>query len=387
MNLLDAILIVLLVLAAVGGYRLGFVTRIASWVGLLVGLFAAARILPWVTERFPDTDEVQLFLIASGILLAGALAGQVIGYLAGLRLRVVIPEGGARTVDRVGGAVAGIVGIAIVIWLLLPTMAYVPSWPAQLARNSAVARFVDSVFPEPPDAFTTLDSVLGGDNFPKVFEALTPTPAVGEPPAGMPVDQETLASVQTRAVRVEGVACQQVQLGSGFVVSAEVVATNAHVVAGVTEPYVIRDDDVELPATTIHFDPDRDLALLSVPGMDRQPLPLGDAEIGEQGVVMGFPGGGSLRLEPYEIGRDVTANGTDIYDTGSTSREVFVIASGIGPGDSGAALVDTGGEVVAVAFAIAPDRENVAYALQTEELQAVLSAFDPAPDPTGPCLG
>ena len=68
----------------------------------------------------------------------------------------------------------------------------------------------------------------------------------------------------------------------------------------------------------------------------------------------------------------MTATGTDIYDRNQTRREVLILSSDLHPGDSGAALIDPTGEVVGVAFAIAPDRAGVAYALAMEELEAVL---------------
>jgi S1-C subfamily serine protease len=65
---------------------------------------------------------------------------------------------------------------------------------------------------------------------------------------------------------------------------------------------------------------------------------------------------------------------------------VFIIASNLAPGDSGAALVNQQGQVVGVAFAIAPDRPGTAYALTSEELKAVLAVSRSVPVDTGPCL-
>jgi hypothetical protein len=49
--------------------------------------------------------------------------------------------------------------------------------------------------------------------------------------------------------------------------------------------------------------------------------------------------------------------------------------------------VDPAGNVVGVAFAIAPDRADVAYALATDELDAVLSGDLVRSVDTGPCTG
>ena len=51
MDLLDLIVIVVAVIAAVGGYRLGFFGRVASWLGLALGFYVAIRLLPSVLIR------------------------------------------------------------------------------------------------------------------------------------------------------------------------------------------------------------------------------------------------------------------------------------------------------------------------------------------------
>jgi S1-C subfamily serine protease len=64
-----------------------------------------------------------------------------------------------------------------------------------------------------------------------------------------------------------------------------------------------------------------------------------------------------------------------------------VLGADLRPGDSGAALVDTAGAVVGVAFAIAPDRPGVSYALTDKELRPVLARVPTAgPTGTGECL-
>ena len=67
-------------------------------------------------------------------------------------------------------------------------------------------------------------------------------------------------------------------------------------------------------------------------------------------------------------------------------RQILVLAAALEPGDSGGALVDTGGRVVGVAFAVAPDRPATAYALDSAELRAALAAPRGAQVTTGPCV-
>jgi S1-C subfamily serine protease len=170
------------------------------------------------------------------------------------------------------------------------------------------------------------------------------------------------------------------------VVADGLVVTNAHVVAGEDETILQRSDGSEVRATVVAFDPNRDLAVLAAPGLSRPALDRSTIDEGGVGAVMGHPGGEALRAAPFSVGQVVTATGTDIYDRRDTTRRVLVLASALRPGDSGAALVDPNGDVVGVAFAIAPDRPGVAYALAMEELDAVLAGDLSRPVDTGPCL-
>jgi S1-C subfamily serine protease len=134
------------------------------------------------------------------------------------------------------------------------------------------------------------------------------------------------------------------------------------------------------------FDPARDIAVLRTPGLNRPALEIGDTEAGGTGGVFGHPGGGELRIAPFRVGEEVRAQGRDIYDRSRTERQVLVLASELRPGDSGAALIDGTGSVVGVAFAVAPDRTGVSYALTAEELRAALQGSLTDPVDTGPCL-
>jgi S1-C subfamily serine protease len=178
-----------------------------------------------------------------------------------------------------------------------------------------------------------------------------------------------------------------VQDGTGWVVAEGLIVTNAHVVAGEPSTEVERDDGHRLKATVVAFDPSRDLALLSVPKLNRPALPVAAARRGMIGGVFGHPGGEPLRIAPFEVGRQIDATGRDIYDAATTDRKVLELASSLRPGDSGSALVDPQGEVVGVAFAISTERSGVAYALATSELTPLLSAPHDTGVSTGRCIG
>jgi S1-C subfamily serine protease len=387
-NLLDLIIIAAAIGASVGGYRIGFLTRAASWIGMGLGLYLAARLLPTIVEALEGSAPMGVFFVAVLVLVGGAFLGQALGLLIGSKLHLALPRGQARTADRVGGAVAGVVGVLIAVWLLTPIGSSIARWPAEQVRNSAIAKGIDSVFPAPPDAVRTLRQLIGEDRFPLVFEALRPAPDLGAPPASSGLTEETARAVAASTVKVEARACGRLQDGSGSVMEAGMIVTNAHVVAGAEEVDVFRGDDgARLDAVVVAFDPNRDVAVLRVSDINRPPLALDDTRVGGRGAVFGYPGGGPLAISPFEVGEEIPAQGTDIYDERPSRRQVLVLSAELRPGDSGGPLVDPDGEVVGLAFAIAPDRPNVAYALTIEEVEAVLGGDLSQTVSAGSCLG
>jgi S1-C subfamily serine protease len=385
-NLLDVVLVLVAISAAVGGYRLGFVARATSWLGLALGVTAGALLLPPLLRQVRRSSDVTVALVAIGALAGCALLGQALGLLLGTRLHVALPHGPVRRVDQAVGALLGIAGLLVGLWLLLPTLADVPGWTSEQARGSIIAREVNARFPDAPDTLQALRRLVGDNPFPRVFDALRPAPDPGVVPGASGLSDALATTVAASTVKIEGEACSRIQEGSGFFVADDLVVTNAHVVAGEDDSEVELSDGSRLDGTVVAFDPVRDLAVLRTSGADRPGLPVREADVGTTGGVFGHPGGGPLEISPFQVGEQITAVGTDIYDSSRSEREVLVLAADLAPGDSGGALIDTQGQVVGVAFAIAPDRPSVAYALATEELAAVLAGDLTQERDTGNCL-
>lgn len=385
MNVFDIVLIVIGISAAIGGYRLGFVARSASWLGLAIGFAVGALLLPELLPQVQDASDATVALVAVGLLVGSALIGQALGLVLGSRLHAELPAGAMRRTDQVAGGLLGVVGVLVALWLLLPTLSRAP-WSAPQARSSLIAQEVNARFPDAPDTLEALRTLVGDDPFPEVFDAMRPAPDPGASPGSSGLSTDLADQVARSAVKIEGVACSRIQEGSGFFVADDLVVTNAHVVAGEQNSTVELSDGSTLDAVVVAFDPDRDLAVLRTSGAGRPPLPLRDANVGDTGGVFGRPGGGPLEISPFRVGDQINATGRNIYGSGTSNREVLVLASHLAPGDSGSALVDPQGQVVGVAFAIAPDKPGVAYALAVEELEAVLAGDLSQRRDTGSCL-
>jgi S1-C subfamily serine protease len=374
--------------AVVGGYRMGFLARVASWVGLGAGIYAALRLSPVVLDQFQSGQPETRLLVALGLFLVISTAGASLGAVLGHSVRQLLPPGtGLRTADRAAGGVVGGLGGVLIVWLLVPILAAVPGVVSEAARNSTIARAIDRLGPDSPQALQDLRRQVSDFNFPEVFSRLGPSPDAGPPPGDVALPDAVRDRVAVSTVKVSGTACGRVLHGSGFTPAPDIIVTNAHVVAGVERPTVLRTDGQRLRATVVAFDPNRDLAVLRVPGLDRPALPVGDAEVGDEGAVYGHPRGqDALAIIPARVETRLNAQGLDLYGSARIRREVLVLAAALSPGDSGGALVDTAGTVVGVAFAVAPDRPATAYALSSNELRAVLGQPRDSEVSTGPCV-
>jgi len=366
-NALDIGILVVAGFAMLGGWRLGFFGRVFSWLGLGAGLYLAVRFMP---------------NIVSFVGLSGSVARMVLGLMVGSRLHAVLPPfAGVRTLDRLVGAVVGALGVFAALWLLAPSLSAVPGTVSQLTTGSVITRWLSNETRtyglSPPNTLQALRRLVSEDGFPQVFDQIVPGQDVGPPPGSVPLAPSLVTSVSASTVKVEGQACGRIQEGSGWTVGPDLVVTNAHVVAG--EPAgstsVLMPDGTVKPATVVLYNPDVDLSLLSVPGLGEQPLQLGQGSVGDKGAVFGHPNGQDpLAVQPATIAQEVTAVGEDLYDNRSTERKVYVLAAKLTYGDSGAPVVGADGQVLGIAFAIAPDRPTTAYALSTSELRPLLSA-------------
>ena len=384
MNGLDLILIVLAAFAAYGGWRLGFLRRLSGWIGAALGLAAAIVILPELVERMSLQSDLSVVLVSTALLVLLASLGQGIGAAIGARLRAEVDSSAARQLDAAGGLLLGIVGVAVLAWLVVPVMADAEGWPSASTRGSTLAALVDEHLPDPPPQIARLEQQLVGGDFPQLFTGLRRAPDITDAPTGSTVSQEVLDTAARSVVRIRSEACGRVQSGSGFVVADGIVATNAHVVAGSDVLELDTPDGARAGGQVVAFDPAVDLALVAT-DLDRPALPVAEPAEGDQGLVMGFPGGGPFAPSPFAIGELLDARGYDIYDRATVDRQILALASALEPGDSGSAVLRAAGSVGGVAVAVAPDRPEVAYALAIDELRQLLGRGATGRVSTGAC--
>jgi S1-C subfamily serine protease len=191
------------------------------------------------------------------------------------------------------------------------------------------------------------------------------------PDAGV-LDRSMLEQVGRSIVKITGdaPACNRGQEGSGAVIAPGRIVTNAHVVAGVREPRVqVTGVGQALGANVVLFDPARDVAILSVPGLKAPALDLGESlSRGDSAVVAGFPRNGPYQAAAARVRGVVKAKGDDIYGRPGVEREVYSLYTQVEPGNSGGPLLDPDGDMVGLVFARSQNDARTGYALTLEEI-------------------
>jgi S1-C subfamily serine protease len=137
------------------------------------------------------------------------------------------------------------------------------------------------------------------------------------------------------------------------------------------------------------FDPRRDLAVLSVPGLPAPSSRQGTSLQRSAGaVVAGFPLNGPFRLDSARVRDVITATGADIYGTPGVVRQVYSLYARVQPGNSGGPLLNSTGAVVGIVFARSLDDDKTGYALTLDEARPVLNAANDSVSPvsTGGCV-
>jgi S1-C subfamily serine protease len=163
--------------------------------------------------------------------------------------------------------------------------------------------------------------------------------------------------------------------------------TNAHVVAGVTTPTVLVGEE-EVDAEVVYYNPDLDVAVLKVDGIDRPTLQVDTSgRPRDPGAVLGYPQDGPYDVQPARIRAEQRLRSPDIYGRGTVIREVFSVRSLIRPGNSGGPLVSADGKVYGVVFAASVEDKSTGYALTADQVAkaGVVGRDATTPVATGRC--
>jgi S1-C subfamily serine protease len=271
------------------------------------------------------------------------------------------------SVDAAGGAIVAIGGVLVVLWVVASILVNSQfSLVADQIESSRIIRVVTGVMPPIPTALAPVERFLSSEGLQLVADGFIQLAGPVPYPSGSEV-KAAVASAKPSTVKVVAVGCGEVQEGSGFVVAPGLVVTNAHVVAGTTSISVALGSAYFGTALVkvVFFDPEFDLAVLRVHGLSARPLTLDPNLVGRgtEAVVLGYPEGGPLAIDPAGVRSELLATGLDIYGRQPTVRAVYVVQALVRPGNSGGPLVEPNGLVIGVVFSRSPTNSRIGYAL------------------------
>ena len=271
---LDIVLVLVFIGAVVNGWRSGLLRTAAGLLGLIAGAIASYFVMPWVAALVPWPEWRAPAALVSALVLLGL--GAWLGAVIGRALRSGAHAVKLGVLDRVLGSIGNLLVTAFVVALVASGVSAmgVPVLSPAVA-GSRVLQTLDTVTPAPTRSLLAqLRTAALGEGIPWLVDVLEAPPVAGEPPTGA-VDTAVLAEASRSVVRITGNAfeCGSNLSGSGFVVASDRVVTNAHVVAGVTEPIVEAPGQPALPGRVVAFDTENDLALIAVDGLAHRAPP------------------------------------------------------------------------------------------------------------------
>ncbi len=371
MNLLDWFLLLLVVAYALSGYWQGFVTGAFATAGLLLGgLFGI-----WLAPTALGDAEPSLWvsLGALFIVILSATLGQALLQYAGAKVRAQITWQPVRALDAVGGAALSALAVLLVAWALGVAVSGSRIGPVTpQVRESAVLAKVNELLPgRAGQALQSFNKVVGTSFFPRYLEPFARERIIEVKPPNQRIARDPdVVDAEASVLKIHGDnKCGRGVEGTGFLISDDRLMTNAHVVAGVSDPEVIVGDD-GVDAEVVYYNEDLDVAVLAVDGLDRPHLRF-DISAGtrDAGAVLGYPQDGPYDVQPVRIRAEQRLRSPDIYGRGSVLREVFSLRGTIRPGNSGGPMVSSAGEVTGVVFAASVTDADTGYALTASQVR------------------
>ena len=377
MHAADVLLVLWVGLFVVQGIFRGLVAQVLALLGLTLGAFIGSWVAPQLVGG--ESSDWGPYASLGGAVLGAALLGAAAGSLAQsprdfLRLQPVL-----RLADSAGGAVVGgAMGLALA-WLAAVVVLQQPGDARRAIQDSELLpRLLAAVPPE-----EVLRALGRFDPLP-----LLPNFAAGElpPPDASVLDSPAASAAARGVVKIYGSSCGLGAQGSGWVVRRNIVATNAHVVAGQTKTQVVSAGGGSLPAQVVYVDAANDVALLRVQRLQIAPLAVDSrGPYPKPVLLLGYPHDGALTATAGTAGEPRSVLAPDAYRRRVRPRSVVPLRGQVEPGESGGPAVDGRGSVFAMIFGGARTGDGgfgVPVELVVRGLSARLRPVSP-----GPCLG
>ncbi len=187
--------------------------------------------------------------------------------------------------------------------------------------------------------------------------------------------QKTRPSVVTIKVIKEGQWGSKEIVGTGVIIDERgYVVTNRHVVGHAQSLTVHLADGSAVRASVHTEDPRHDLAIVRLQGGRKYPAlgfaPASDLMVGETVIAVGHPFGYTNTVSTgivSALGREIT------MPEGEVLTGLIQTNASINPGNSGGPLLNINGELIGINVALREGAQGIAFALNADTVQAVLS--------------
>jgi S1-C subfamily serine protease len=375
-TLVDWIAVAVIALAALNGFRRGLLAGALSLGGLAAGAYIGARLAPELLDK--ESSPYTPLVALGGALVLAFLFQAVAGIAGGFARGSLLAVPPLRMLDSAGGLLLGAATGLAFVWVVGAVALNLPGQTdlRREVQESAILRRLNREFP--PERL--MDAIARVDPFGQIAG---PDAGVAPPDPRLLQDPGVRRAVGS-VVRVTGTACGLGVQGSGWIARPGVVVTNAHVVAGVHDLVVDRQDDRTLDGQVVFLDTRNDVAVVRVPGLTGRALSLAGAEAGVPVAVLGYPLNGRLTATPGRVGRTATVLTDDAYGRGPISRSVTTLRATVRRGNSGGPVVDRAGRVRTVVFASRVGSDG-GYGVPTALVRQALDRAGTSAVSTGPC--
>ncbi|HKG39900.1 MAG TPA: MarP family serine protease [Conexibacter sp.] len=384
MTTLDWIIVALVGLFGLAGFRRGFIVGALSLGGFVAGAIVGARVGPLLLPEGSHSPYAPLFALAGALMLGGLLASGLERLGARLRHGLWVPGLGA--LDGLLGALLSATIALALVWLAGAVVLQTPGLRDLRAdvQRSFVLRQLNAVL---PPSGPLLNALARFDPLPSISG---PGAAVA-PPSRAVLRKPGVREAAPSVVRILGTACGLGVEGSGWVAAPGLVVTNAHVVAGEDDTVVQAPGDSagSRDATLVQFNVRDDVAVLRVPGLPAPALSLASGpSSGTAGAILGYPLNGPFDVEPGRIGATRSVISEDAYGRGPVRRSVTPLRGRVRSGNSGGPVVDSGGRVLTTVFAATTSGQAGGYGVPNAVVaDALATARKSGQVSSGACAG
>lgn len=372
MNIADVIIILILIVTVVLGWKRSALVRVSGFIGVIVGFLFSGMIyekLAFLTQNSTIRNITMIAILIGTVFLSTDLF-VVLGRYIEKKQKILRRFRATETNNVVAGIVTGLGSLLVIVFLNAIAVDALPSVAQEQLKRSGILTAASATVPI-PSSVTNLASLREPFSSPTIFSGEEATFDADVNAIGNTYQELDVATEKTKAsvVKITTWGCGSVATGSGFIIDANHVITNAHVVAG-GERISLANNNTTLLSDVVWLDPKLDIAVLYVrSNLVGQPLTVSSspAKAGTLGAHLGF------QPEGFDIGDVVVtghirATGFDIYHKEQVTREIYALRGNVIPGNSGGPVVDAKGNVIGVIIGHSTTQNKTGYAVVSTQI-------------------